>query len=115
MSNEKNGGFGSFFCFLTGAIFGAGLGLLFAPSSGKETSDKIKNMSDKLSEDVKEKSEKISAEAQKALEVIKATSEKAVTQIKGVFDSAKSGYEKLKKKESPKKVKSPVAKAKAGE
>lgn len=48
MSKKK--GFGK---FLTGAAIGAGLGLLFAPKSGKETRAELKVKFDELLDDVK--------------------------------------------------------------
>ena len=46
----KKGGFGKFVC---GAAIGAGLGLLFAPKSGKETREDLKKKFDEVMEDVK--------------------------------------------------------------
>jgi len=62
MSEGRNG-FRTFFGFLTGAAIGAGLALLFAPQSGKETRKKIKEMSDKVGGEVKEGYEKVSGKA----------------------------------------------------
>lgn len=60
---ENKTGMKMFCSFLTGAAIGAGLALLFAPQSGKETRKKIKEFSDKVSEDVKENVEKIGGKA----------------------------------------------------
>jgi gas vesicle protein len=50
--DEKGSNFGAFLIgLLSGAAIGAGLALLFAPQSGKETRDKIKD----VAEDVKDK------------------------------------------------------------
>ena len=57
----KKGGFGKFVC---GAAIGAGLGLLFAPKSGKETREDLKNIK---AEDVKESIVKKVNELQKEL------------------------------------------------
>lgn len=52
MSCEEKTSFGTFLIgFLSGAAIGAGIALLFAPQSGKETRDKIKDVAD----DVKDK------------------------------------------------------------
>lgn len=56
---SDNTGSKMFFSFLTGAALGAGLALLFAPQSGKETRKQIKDLSDKLSSEVKDEAEKI--------------------------------------------------------
>ncbi len=50
MNNMKKNGFGKFVC---GALVGAGLGVLFAPKSGKETRKDLKKKLDKVVEDVK--------------------------------------------------------------
>ena len=49
MSKEKKG-FGK---FLTGALVGAGLGILFAPKKGSETREELKNKMDELINNIK--------------------------------------------------------------
>ena len=60
---SDNTGSKMFFSFLTGAAIGAGLALLFAPQSGKETRKQIKDFSEKLGSEVKDEVEKISEKA----------------------------------------------------
>ena len=60
---NDNTGSKMFFSFLIGATIGAGLALLFAPQSGKETRRQIKDFSDKVGSEVKENVEKISERA----------------------------------------------------
>ncbi len=60
---SDNTGSKMFFSFLTGAAIGAGLALLFAPQSGKETRKQIKDFSEKLSGEVKDEVEKLSERA----------------------------------------------------
>jgi gas vesicle protein len=62
MSND-NDGMKIFAGFLIGAAVGAVLGLLFAPQSGNETRNKIKDLSKKVEDDVIEGFEKVSEAA----------------------------------------------------
>ena len=70
---SENTGSKMFFSFLTGAMVGAGLALLFAPQSGKETRKQIKDFSDKLGGEVKDGVEKISEKAKGLIEEAKET------------------------------------------
>jgi gas vesicle protein len=65
---SENTGSKMFFSFLTGAALGAGLALLFAPQSGKETRKQIKDLSEKLSGEMKDEVEKISEKAKGLIE-----------------------------------------------
>lgn len=67
---SDNTGSKMFFSFLTGAALGAGLALLFAPQSGKETRKQIKDISDKLSSDVKDEAEKIGSRVKSEVDKI---------------------------------------------
>ncbi len=60
---SENTGSKMFFSFLSGAAIGAGLALLFAPQSGKETRKQIKDFSEKLGGEVKDGVEKIGEKA----------------------------------------------------
>ncbi len=62
MSDERSG-MKVFISFLFGAAVGAGLGMLFAPQSGKETRRKIKEFSDKVGDEVKDGYDKLSEKA----------------------------------------------------
>ena len=73
---SENTGSKMFFSFLTGAALGAGLALLFAPQSGKETRKQIKDLSEKLGGEMKDEVEKISERA------------------KGLIDGAKDTFSK---------------------
>ncbi len=63
MSSEGKNGMGTVCSFFAGAALGAGLALLFAPQSGKETRKMIKDFSDKIGEDIKDNVEKVSENA----------------------------------------------------
>ncbi len=85
---------------ITGAIIGAGVALLYAPQSGKETRKQLKDAGDKAADNVKKSYENLSGEAQKAIETVKDTSEKAVTQIKNFIDTAKESIKTEAQKET---------------
>lgn len=66
---EKKKGFGK---FLTGALVGAGLGILFAPKSGKETREDLKKKMDEVLEQVKNiKAEDVKKKIVKSIDNIK--------------------------------------------
>ncbi len=65
MSSERKG-VATLLGFLAGAAIGAGVALLFAPQSGKETRKKIKETSEKVAGDLKENYEKVTKEMKNA-------------------------------------------------
>lgn len=94
MSKEKKSGLGK---FLLGAGIGVGLGILFAPKSGKETRKELKEKMD----DLLEKAREIKVED------VKATIENKVNEIKEdlknldketVVSAVKAGAAKIKRK-----------------
>jgi gas vesicle protein len=72
----ENNGSKMFFSFLTGAVVGAGLALLFAPQSGEETRKQIKDFSEKLGSEVKDGVEKVSEKAKIFMDDAKGTFKK---------------------------------------
>jgi gas vesicle protein len=70
---SENTGSKMFFSFLSGAAIGAGLALLFAPQSGKETRKQIKDFSEKVGGEVKEGVEKAGVQAKTFIEGAKDT------------------------------------------
>jgi gas vesicle protein len=104
----KKGGFGK---FLVGVAIGAGIGILFAPKSGKETREDIKKKCDELidkaknlnAEDVKKAITKKANEIKKGLKeldkekVLKIAKEKA----KALHDKAEDLYILAKEKGTP--------------
>ena len=61
--SDSNDGFKMFVGFLTGAAIGAVCGILFAPKSGKETRQTIRDFSEKVADDAKGEYDKISVKA----------------------------------------------------
>ncbi len=85
---ERNGGSGLFeitFSFLTGALIGAGLALLFAPMSGRETRELLGEKYGEAREFVGDKVE----EAKKELSRL----EEKINQLKEKIKSAKISEE----------------------
>jgi len=84
--------------FLLGGVVGAGLALLFAPQSGRETRQKIKD----LAEDVKEKSaEYVNQAKEKATSLVdegKGYYDEKKSILKSAVEAGKEAYEKEKEK-----------------
>ena len=99
----KDEGYGSgsvLLSFLLGGVVGAGLALLFAPQSGRETRQKIKDLAD----DVKEKSaEYVNQAKEKATSLVdegKGYYDEKKSILKSAVDAGKEAYEKEKEKYS---------------
>ena len=82
--------------FLLGTATGFILGVLFAPSSGEETRDKIREGAMKTGEKAKESYDRIAREAEKGIQVVKEKTTEGVTAIKDFVDKKK---EEIAKKE----------------
>jgi len=84
--------------FLLGGVVGAGLALLFAPQSGRETRQKIKDLAD----DVQEKSaEYVSQAKEKAASLVedgKGYYDEKKSILKSAVEAGKEAYEKEKEK-----------------
>lgn len=84
--------------FLLGGIVGAGLALLAAPQSGKETRQKIRDFSD----DVKERStdylDKAKGRFSSAVDDSKGYYEEKKSLVKSAIDAGKEAYEKEREK-----------------
>lgn len=83
--------------FLLGAAAGFLLGILFAPASGKETRQKIKEQAAKTGEKAKESYEKISREAEKGIQIVKERAQEGIEAIKDFIEKKK---EEIAKKPS---------------
>lgn len=99
---EEQRGFSAksvFLSFLLGGIVGAGLALLLAPQSGRETRAKIKE----TAEDIKEKAEAYIKEAKEkiasTLEKAKETLDEKKSAITKAVEAGKQAYEKEISKE----------------
>ena len=84
--------------FLLGGVVGAGLALLFAPQSGRETRQQIKDLTD----DVKDKTtEYVKQAKEKAASIVddgKEYYDEKKSILKSAVDAGKEAYEKEKEK-----------------
>jgi len=87
MSEKERSRVGSvFLAFLAGTFIGAGLGLLFAPSSGQETREKIKG----ASLEAKERTVKTASKAKEKVDELVVQGKEKVS---GATDSVKAAVE----------------------
>jgi gas vesicle protein len=80
--------------FIIGATAGFILGILFAPSSGKETRKKIGEEVNKGKEKAKEGFEKIAQEAEKGIRVVREKTQEGIGVIKEFVEKKKSDFVK---------------------
>lgn len=94
MSNEKGSALEVAVSFVLGAATGFILGVLFAPASGKETRQKIKEEAEKTGDKAKEGFEKIAKEAEKGIRVVKEKTQEGIDVIKDFIDKKKEEFMK---------------------
>jgi gas vesicle protein len=98
MSEERGNAPVILMAFLLGGVVGAGLALLFAPVSGRETRDRIKD----LVEDVKEKAEgaveEIRDKVKETLDLGKKTLEERKSMVTAALEAGRDAMEKEKEK-----------------
>ena len=86
--------------FLLGGVVGAGLALLFAPQSGRETRQKIRELAD----DVKDKTTDYANQAKEKVSSLvdegKGYYDEKKSILKSAVDAGKEAYEKEKEKYS---------------
>lgn len=96
MQNEESGmGKGLLIGFLTGAAVGSIIALLYAPKSGKELREDIKNKSQDLIEDADEYISKAKDKASQLINEGKKKSEKLVAETKEKVDNLLDEAEKI--------------------
>ena len=91
MSDERccSGSGGILLAFLAGGLFGAGLALLYAPASGRETRERIGG----LAEDLKKKTEEWTGDVKQKVEQF-IDEERSV--IKSAYDAGREAMAKEK-------------------
>ncbi len=78
--------------FLIGAATGFILGILFAPASGKETRQKIKQQAIKTGEVAREAYEKLAEEAEKGVKIVKEKTQEGIEAIREFLERKKEEY-----------------------
>ncbi len=91
-NNKGSSPIGLAVSFLIGAATGFVLGLLFAPASGKETRQKIKQQTAKTSEVAREAYEKLSEEAEKGIKIVKEKTQEGIEAIRDFLEKKKEEY-----------------------
>jgi len=89
MSDKGSSAFEITLSFLLGTATGFILGVLFAPASGEETRQKIREGAVKTGEKAKEGYERIAREAEKGMQVVKEKTTEGVGAIKEFVEKKK--------------------------
>ena len=101
MSEERGYSAGSvILAFVLGGIVGAGAALLTAPQSGKETREKLKELSDETSKKAVEYAGHLKENVTAAVDSSKHFVEEKKSLISTAIDAGKAAYEKEKGKHS---------------
>lgn len=98
---HEEGGYGTgplIFSFFLGGLIGAGVALLFAPKSGKETREKIKELAVEAKEKVEDVVEQVKGKATSAVEKGKGLYEEKKSIVTTAIEAGKEAYEKEKEK-----------------
>ncbi|MCX8160614.1 MAG: YtxH domain-containing protein [Candidatus Saccharicenans sp.] len=93
MSDNKGSSFVDYLLtFVAGAATGFILGILFAPASGKETRQKIKEQAKKGQQLAAEGYQRMAREAEKGVKIAKEKAEEGIEAIKEFLEKKKGEY-----------------------
>ncbi len=98
---HEEGSFGAgplIFSFFLGGLIGAGVALLFAPRSGKETREKIKEFAGEAKGKAEEVIEQVKGKVSTAVEKGKEVIEERKSILTTAIEAGKEAYEKEKEK-----------------
>lgn len=99
MREESGHGTGSIFLsFLLGGIVGAGFALLFAPKSGRETRQRIKEVAEGVTEKAKDYAEDVKGKVTSTVDKGKELYEEKKSVIATAIEAGKEAYEKEKER-----------------
>jgi len=102
MSDERGSAPVILLAFLLGGVVGAGLAFLFAPLSGKETRDRIKDLVEEVKEKAEGAVEEIKDKVKETLDMGKKTLEEKKSIVTAAFEAGRDAMEKEKEKLSHK-------------
>lgn len=100
MRDEGYGSGAVLLSFLLGGVVGAGLALLFAPQSGRETRQKIKDLTDDVTDKTTEYVKHAREKATSLVEDGKGYYDEKKSILKSAVEAGKEAYEKEKEKYS---------------
>ncbi len=98
---HEEGGYGAgplIFSFFLGGLIGAGVALLLAPKSGKETREKIKELAVEAKEKAEEVIEQVKGKVTSTIEKGKGVYEEKKSIVTTAIEAGKEAYEKEKEK-----------------
>jgi len=99
MREEEGYGAGSIFLsFLLGGLVGAGFALLLAPQSGRETRQKIRELSEEAREKTKGYVEDVKGKVTSGLDKSKGFYEEKKSMLSSAIDAGKEAYVKEKER-----------------
>jgi gas vesicle protein len=98
MSEEKGSAPAILLAFVLGGIVGAGLALLFAPLSGRETRERIKDLAEEMKEKAEGAIEEIRDKVKETLDVGKKTLEEKKSIVTAAIEAGKEAFEKEREK-----------------
>jgi gas vesicle protein len=101
MSNHDNDGVSAstvLVSFLAGAALGAGLALLYAPKSGRETREQIADLADDAADRIKEYAKEAQDKIKTALEEGKETIMEKKSILSSAIDAGREAIQKEKEK-----------------
>jgi len=99
---SKSGG-NSFVSFITGAVVGAALGILYAPDKGKNTRDKLNFALDKYSEKLQEIIDELIEGKSEPISMAKSEGEKVIADAIQQAEQLKKEVDALRNRIVPKK------------
>jgi gas vesicle protein len=98
MSDDRGSAPVILLAFLLGGVVGAGLALLFAPLSGKETRDRIKDLVEEVKEKAEGAVEEIKDKVKETLDMGKKTLEEKKSIVTAAYEAGRDAMEKEKEK-----------------